>query len=97
MRDCFFLWFKSSYYNYGFTNKSKLFSVKVNPFDGAFNRDAFGELFEELTQNKSTYKMVYIDALILISVGQGNLKRVAMCLLPFLSFNQYLLIVDTYD
>lgn len=41
-----------------------------------FNRDVFGELFEELNQNKSTYAMVYIDALIPKSAYitvQGNL------------------------
>lgn len=72
----------SSYFNYGFTNESKLFSVKVKPLDGGnhwyvyFNRDVFGELFEELNQNKSTYATVYIDALIPKSAyitGQGNL------------------------
>lgn len=72
----------SSYYNYGFTNESKYFSVKVNPLDGGshwyvyFNRDAFGELYEELNQNKSYYAMVYIDALIPKSAyiaGQGNM------------------------
>lgn len=72
----------SSYYNYGFTNESTFFSVKVNPLDEGshwyvyFNRNTFGELFKELNQNKSTYAMVYIDAIIPKSTyiaGQGNM------------------------
>lgn len=70
----------SSYYNYGYTNESKFFSVLLTPFDDSdswyvyFDRKLYHELFDKLKENQLT--AIYIDAVIPSNVyqpSQGNM------------------------